>query len=143
MVSLDNEFFDSLATTNPIKGVILIDAAGLDMYSYLNHEGFEEGDTYLKTFTAEPSVWKKASPVYYLKNKMPPFLVFQGSRTYPSVRESNELFMRKLLPLAPATKYEIIKGKKHVAMITQFFNTRDPRYKEIINFMDSAGNPAR
>ena len=138
LVSLDNEFFDSLKVLNPIKGVILIDAAGLDMYSYLKQEGFEQGDTYLKTFTTDPAIWKKASPVYYLKRPMPPFLVYQGGRTYPSVRESNELFMRKLLPLAPSTKYEIIKGKKHVAMITEFFKTWNPRYKEIIEFMGAA-----
>ena len=138
LVSLDNEYFDSLGLIDPVKGVILIDAAGLDMYSYLKQESFDENDTYLKTFTSDPVIWKKASPVYYLKKQMPPFLVYQGGRTYPSVKQSNEIFMNKLLPLAPSTKYEIIKGRKHVAMITQFFKTWDPRYKEIIKFMKSS-----
>lgn len=137
LVSLDDEYFDSLHIANPIIGTILIDAAGLDMYTYLKQEGFEGDNTYLQTFTTDPVVWKKASPVYYLKKPMPAFLVYQGGKTYPSIKQSNELFMSKLLPLAPATKYQILKGKKHVAMITQFFKTWNPRYKEIIDFMNN------
>ena len=45
--------------------------------------------------------------------------------------------MDKLSPFAPSTKYQIIKGKKHVAMITQFFETWNPRYQEIFKFMES------
>jgi len=137
LVSLDNEFFDSLHADNPIKGTILIDAGALDMYTYLKQENFDEGHTYLKTFTTDPNIWRKASPVYYLHQGMPLFLVYQGGKTYPFIKETNEIFMSKLLPLAPSTNYHILKGKKHVAMITQFFNPWNPRYKEIINFMES------
>ena len=35
LIAFDNRYFDSLHLENPIKGVILIDAAGLDMYTYL------------------------------------------------------------------------------------------------------------
>ncbi len=137
LVSLDHEYFDSLRIKNPIIGTILIDAAGLDMYSYLKQEGFYEDHPYLQTFTADPAQWKKASPVYYLKNPMPAFLVYQGGKTYASIKESNETFMSKLLPLEPATQFHLLKGKKHVAMITQFFKTWNPRYREIGAFMTS------
>ncbi|MEO8772217.1 MAG: alpha/beta hydrolase [Ferruginibacter sp.] len=135
LISLDNEYFDSLGITNPIKGTILIDAAALDMFTYLKETGLEEDDTYLKTFTKDPAEWKKASPVYYLHAGMPAFLICQGGKTYPSIKEANEIFLKKLLPLAPNTEHYIIKGKKHVAMITQFFKTWNPRYYEITKFM--------
>ncbi|MEO5943893.1 MAG: alpha/beta hydrolase [Ferruginibacter sp.] len=137
LVSLDDEYFDSLHTINPIIGTILIDAAGLDMYTYLKGEDFDDNNSYLQTFTNDPATWKKASPVYYLKKPMPAFLVYRGGKTYPSIKETNELFMNKLLPLAPSTKYKILKGKKHVPMITQFLKTWNPRYKEITEFMKS------
>jgi acetyl esterase/lipase len=137
LIALDNEYFDSLHTVNPIIGTILIDAAGLDMYTYLKGEDFDEKNTYLQTFTNDTTTWKKASPIYYLKKPMPAFLVYQGGKTYPSIKVTNELFMTKLLPLAPSTKYHILKGKKHIAMITQFFNTCNPRYKEVSEFMKS------
>ncbi|MEO6670943.1 MAG: alpha/beta hydrolase [Ferruginibacter sp.] len=135
LISLDNQYFDSLGITNPIKGTILIDAGALDMYTYLKQEGLNEEHTYLKTFTKDPAVWKKASPVYYLHDGMPSFLIYQGERTYPFIKEANEIFLKNLLPLAPSTEHYINKKKKHVPMITQFFNPASPRYKEIILFM--------
>ena len=39
---------------------------------------------------------------------------------------------------APTAGYiaaHVLKGKKHIPMITQFFNTHNPRYKEIKQFM--------
>ncbi len=136
LIAVDNEFFDSIGITNPIKGTILIDAAGLDMYTFLKGENLDNNHTYLSTFTADTATWRKASPLSYLNKKNPPFLIFQGGKTYPSIKLTNEIFMQKLLPLAPATKYEILKGKKHVAMIVQFLNPWNPRYKTIIGFMD-------
>jgi len=138
LVSLDNAYFDSLHITNPIKGTILIDAGALDMYTYMKQQNFEQGHTYLKTFTTDPATWKKASPVYYLHKgkQMPSFLVYQGGETYPFIKETNEIFMGRLLPLAPATPYKIIQGKKHVGMIAQFIKSGSERYKEIIAFME-------
>ena len=135
LISVDNQFFDSLHIANPIKGTILIDAAGLDMYSYLKKENFDKDHTYLKTFTADPANWKKASPVYLLHPGMPPFLIYQGGKTYPSIKKTNEIFIHKLLPIAPATQHYILKCKRHIPMITQFFNPWNARYKEIIAFM--------
>lgn len=136
LVSADNSFFNSLGIANPIKGTILIDAGGLDMYNYLREKNLTADHTFLKTFTTDSLTWKKASPVYYLHKGMPAFLVYQGGETYPYIQKSNQTFMNAILPLAPTTGYHIIKGKKHVPMITQFLNSFNPRYKEIKMFMD-------
>ena len=135
LVSLDNTYFDSLGIKNPLKGTILIDAAGLDMYNYLRSESFEKGHTYLTTFTSNPETWKKATPIYYLHKTMPPMLIYRGEKTYPSIKEANENFIKALKPFAPATAYYILKGKKHIPMILQFFWRWNPRYKEILQFM--------
>ena len=135
LISLDNEYFDTLGITNPIKGVILIDAAGLDMYGYLKSENLEEGHTYYTTFTHNPAIWKKATPLYYLNSRIPPMLIYRGGKTYPSIKESNEKFITALKKIAPGTSYQVLKGKKHVPMILQFFWSANPRYKEIIQFM--------
>lgn len=135
LVSLNNEYFDSLLMANPIKGTIFIDAAGLDMYDYLREEDFEATHTYLKTFTSDPATWKKATPLYYLHKGMPPMLIYQGGKTYPSIKAANEKFISALRPFAPGTGYHILKGKKHIPMILQFFWSWNPRYKEIAGFM--------
>ncbi len=135
LTSLNDAYFDSLGISNPIKGTILIDAAGLTMYDYLTEENFEPGHTYLQTFTNDPEQWKKASPVNFIHKGMPPMLVYQGGKTYESIKQANEKFVSKVNQVAPGTPYHILKGKKHVPMIFQFFWSWNPRYKQMIDFM--------
>lgn len=135
LISVTQEYFDSLNIDSPIKGAILIDAAGLDMHGYLEEEKLSEGHSYLKTFTSNPRIWKEASPINHLHKNMPPFLIYRGEDTYPSIEKSNEKFIKSLKRFVPSPNYKVQKGKKHIPMILQFFWTWNPIYDEIVNFM--------
>lgn len=135
LITVRNEYFDKLSIVSPIKGAILIDAAGLDMYGYLKEKKFTEDNTYVQTFTNNPATWKEASPLYHLHQGMPPMLIYCGGKTYPSIEVSNEKFVVALKSLGYHPAYHILKGKKHKRMITQFLNSGNQRYKEIIEFM--------
>lgn len=135
LITVRNEYFKRIDIESPIKGAILIDAAGLDMYGYLQKENFPEGNTYLQTFTTNPANWKAASPLYHLHTGMPPMLIYRGGNTYPSIEVSNEKMVTALKAIGYNPAYHILKGKKHVPMITQFLNSGNRRYKEIIAFM--------
>ncbi|TDE12151.1 alpha/beta hydrolase [Dyadobacter psychrotolerans] len=135
LISTDDQYFEQLGIKNPIAGTVLIDAAGLDMYGYLMEEKFAKGHTYLKTFTDDPKTWKEATPLYHLHKNMPPMLIYRGGKTYESILESNEKFIKALQDYAPGTPYHIQEKKKHIPMITQFFNPWNDRYDEIIEFM--------
>ncbi|MDT0294278.1 alpha/beta hydrolase [Mesonia ostreae] len=52
-----------------IAGIILNDAAGLDMYSYLQKFPPTSENHYLSTWTKNPDTWKKASPITYIDEK--------------------------------------------------------------------------
>ncbi len=136
LVSLRNEYFDTLGTSNPIRGTILIDAAGLDMHGYLSEKKFSEKHSYLKTFTRNPEEWKAASPLCHLHVGMPPMLIFLGERTYPWIIKGHEKFVAALRKFEPNPRYHILKHRKHVPMISQFVKSRNPRYQEIIAFMN-------
>lgn len=140
LLATDEHYFKNINLENPLSGLILIDAAGLDMHGYLTEEKFEKGNTYLKTFSNDPKTWKEASPLYHLHPNMPPMLIYRGGKTYPSILKSNEKFIKALHAYAPETPYRIQKSKKHVPMITQFFNPWNARYREILEFMKAAGN---
>lgn len=135
LVALDEHYFKDICLENPLAGLILIDAAGLDMHGYLTEEKFEKGNTYLHTFSNDPNNWKKASPLYHFHQNMPPMLIYRGGKTYPSILTSNDKFIKALQPYAPETPYHIQKSKKHIPMITQFFNPWNARYGEILAFM--------
>ncbi len=137
LVAIDDQYFNNLEIINPIKGLILIDAAGLDMYGYLLEEKFPGDHTYLKTFTTGQKIWEEASPLYHLHQNMPPMTIFLGGKTYPSIASSNEKFIKALREFAPGTPFEILKNKKHIPIITQFFNPWNKRYGQIHTFMEN------
>ncbi len=135
LVGIKNDYFFRAGITNPLKGIILIDAAGLDMYGYLKAENFKDGNTYLATFTNNPVIWKQASPLYFLHDSMPAILIYRGGKTYPSIETSNEKFVTALKTYVVDPDYHVLKGKKHIPMILQFLNPSNHRYDEIIQFM--------
>jgi acetyl esterase/lipase len=137
LIAIDDQYFQKLGMKNPVKGLILIDAAGLDMYGYLLEENLSKDHTYLKTFTADQKTWKEASPLYHLHKGMPPMTIFRGEKTYPSIISSNEKFRKAMQEFAAETPYEILKNKKHIPMITQFFNPWNKHYNQIHSFMES------
>jgi len=135
LIGIRNQYFEELHIPNPIKGLILIDAAGLDMYRYLKKIDYGPNNSYLNIFTKDPDTWRKASPLYNLHKDMPPMLMYQGGRTYPSIALGYRTFIASLKQYQPDPNFRILKGKKHILMITQFLNPYNPRYKEIVHFM--------
>ena len=135
LVAVRDEYFSSRGKNNPIKGAILIDAAGLDMYGYLKEKNYPADNTYIKTFTNDPVIWKEASPMYHLSEEMPKFLIFRGEKTYPSIIKSTEKFVSTLSGFVEEPNYTVQSGKKHLPMITQFFWTWNSNYDDMLKFM--------
>lgn len=133
----------ALAAMNPqygiepgtVSGIILNDAAGLDMHHYLQNNPPTTRDDYLTTWSNDPENWKNASPIYHLDENIPPFLIYLGEKTYPSITKANQRFLQELRPLKPDTKF-ILLNKKHVPMITQYIWPWNNRYREIMHFME-------
>lgn len=132
----------ALISTNPkylkqkkvVKGVILNDAAGLDMYAYLQKHPPTKEYNFITTWTTKPEEWKKASPVYFIDKTTPPFLIYLGEKTYASIKNQNAKFIEKLKRFQPKVT-SIILNKKHVPMMKQYFIPWTKRYNEILNFI--------
>ena len=133
----------ALAVMNPkygidptdIKGIILNDAAGLDMKHYLEKYPPTAENDYLTTWSSSAEQWQDASPIYFLNAKTPPFLIYTGDKTYESIKEANERFLKALHPFQPDVMLIRI-NKKHVPMIVQYIWPWSSRYSEVINFID-------
>ncbi len=120
---------------NDISGIILNDAAGLDMHNYLQKNPPGTANNYLTTWTNDPETWKKASPIFYLDEETPPFLIYLGKKTYPSITTANKRFLEALKPYQPQVE-PVLLNKKHIPMMTQYFWPWNDRYQEIIDFME-------
>ena len=136
LIATDDSYFNKLNIRNPIKGTILIDAFGLDMYTYLSTNKSDYSKRYYSLFSQDPEIWKKGSPIFHLHKGMPPFLMFVGTKTVPVIIEGTTDFLKALQPYQPGAPLVIVKGKRHVGMIFQFLNRHNKAYKEIIDFMN-------
>jgi arylformamidase len=137
----------ALAVMNPkygvdsttISGIILNDAAGLDMKHYLQENPPTAIDDYLTTWTKEPDNWQQASPIYFLDKNTPPLLIYVGDKTYPSIKVANSRFVDALHPYQPNVA-PIHLNKKHVPMVVQYFWPWSNRFAEVIEFMKTNKN---
>ena len=137
LIALDSSYFNGINEANPIKGMIMLDAAGFDMHAYLQKEQFPANHTYLSTFTEDPDVWKKGSLNYHINKDIPPMLLYCGSKSFPDLIVGTEMFVEKAKPYNLDVKYTLLKGKSHIEMITQFFWGWSKRYDEIKTFIDA------
>jgi len=135
----------ALTSTNPkylgenadlVKGVILNDSAGLDMYSYLKEYPPTSFHHYTSTWTEDEGNWKDASPIYFLSENTPPFLIYVGTKTYPSILSSNKDFASELQKFQSSVNINYL-DKKHVPMMRQFFYPWCKHYNEIKDFIES------
>lgn len=133
LVSTSPEYIED---KKAIRGVILNDAAGLDMYNYLQKYPPTETHHYKTTWTENPENWKAASPIYFLNDETIPFKIYVGSKTYESIRVSNDAFIQTLKNYQPDASLEIL-NKNHVPMMSQFFFPWNDRYDEIIEFIET------
>ncbi len=117
-----------------IKGIILNDAGGLDMYSYLKDHPPGTNNNYITTWTNNEQTWKEASPIYYLDKNTPPIMMYVGTKTYPSIFKYNELFSLELKNYQPNAQFNV-QDKRHKNMIIQYIWPWSKRYGEVIAFM--------
>ena len=137
----------ALAVMNPkygidpksIAGIILNDAAGLDMKNYLEENPPTAEDDYLATWTSNPEQWKTASPIYFIDKNTPPFLIYVGDKTYNSIKIANSRFVSALKPFQPDVM-PIRLNKKHVPMVLQYFHPWSDRFDEILTFMEKTSS---
>lgn len=137
LINADPKYFQQAGIKNPIKGMILNDPFGLDIFEYLSSA---EKDNYyfdfLRTFTDQPAVWKKASPMDYVNNIRNPHLLFYGSKTYGAIKMQTPRLYEKLKSMNVAVEINEVKGKSHVPMITQMIFGGNNLYKDIVDFVN-------
>jgi dipeptidyl aminopeptidase/acylaminoacyl peptidase len=132
----------ALAVMNPkygidpttVSGIILNDAAGLDMKNYLEDNPPTDKDNYIATWTTSPSKWQDASPIYFLNKNTPPFLIYVGDKTYNSIKVANSRFVNALHTFQPKVT-PINLNKKHIPMVLQYFWPWSDRFDEVTDFM--------
>ncbi|MDB5013553.1 MAG: Esterase [Daejeonella sp.] len=120
LIDADPSYFAAIGISNPVKGVILNDTFGLDMFEYLSSaEKGKQTNSFLYTFSDDEETWKKGSPLTYFSNVTHPYLIFSGAETYPSIKMQSERLSKLMIAKKLSSEYHVIQNKKHVEMISQ------------------------
>ena len=120
---------------NPVRGAIMDDPAGLDMYSYLKEMKYEGDEQYLVPFGNDPAVWKEMSPIYKIRPGLPPFIFYIGGETYPSISGSSGRFRDRLKATGQARAYTIIPGRHHIPMVLQLYWQHNIIYQGLLKLV--------
>ena len=105
------------------------------MYSFLKEYPPSKFHHYDVTWTDDEENWRDASPINYVNDKSPPFLIYVGTKTYPSIISQNKDFVDKLKVYQPSVEIKYL-SKGHVSMMRQYFYPWTKRYDEIVDFID-------
>lgn len=136
LVAIKEEPWQELGMSNPLKGAILNDPAGLDWYWFLTErkEKYNSEDNY-DAFTNQPEIWKTYSPIYDLTGQEIPLMIMEGEKTYPGIRLTIDRFRKEAEAKGTKLTYSFYPKTKHIPMITQFFFTWSKGYKDVLGFM--------
>ncbi|MDA9555371.1 alpha/beta hydrolase [Pelobium sp.] len=139
LINQDPQYFAAAKTVNPIKGVILNDPFGLNMYHYMKLQ-MDTDDKYmpgfLKVFSKDEKNWIAASPMFKVNEINNPYQIFMGGNTYQSIKIQTPAFYQALKESRKQVYFQRVDHKKHVGMITQMIFGWNQLYKDIIGFMD-------
>ncbi|WP_075352191.1 alpha/beta hydrolase [Algoriphagus marinus] len=138
LAAIKKEPYEKLGFTNPLKGAILNDPAGLDWYWFLNErKGEPDGKDNYDAFTDDPAVWKEYSPIYFMDGNEIPMLIMEGEQTYPGIRLTIDRFRKRAVETETELDYSLYKKTKHIPMVTQFFWTWSKGYDDVLNFIEA------
>ncbi|MES2826636.1 MAG: alpha/beta hydrolase [Bacteroidota bacterium] len=136
LINANPVFFKAAGIENPVKGVILNDPFGLDMNEYLTVA--EKDNSYydfLRTFSKDPKVWTKGSPLNYVSGIHNPHLIVYGEKTYPAIQIQSTRLNKLLTESKVPVELHIMPNKKHVGMITQMIFGWNKVYDYALAFM--------
>jgi len=136
LINADTQYFKHAGIKNPLRGIILNDAFGLDMEEYLiSAKRDHYYDDFLRTFTNQSATWKLGSPLNYVENIKNPHLIFYGGKTYGAIKVQSLRLYETLVKNHIAVDIKEIKNKKHVPMISQMIFGRNALYQDIVQFI--------
>ncbi|MCS5488848.1 alpha/beta hydrolase [Algoriphagus limi] len=138
LAAVKNESWQAMNLSNPLKGAILNDPAGLDWYWFLEEmRDRPNGTDNYDAFTDNSEVWKAYSPIYYLKGNEIPMLLMEGEKTYPGIRLTVERFRKVADEKGTDLTYSFYPKTKHIPMITQYFWTWKKGYDDVLGFIQT------
>jgi pimeloyl-ACP methyl ester carboxylesterase len=130
LLALDRTWLEDLNVKARFKGMLLIDAFGLDLFPYFNTTQTPYAQSLYKTFGQNPLDWQKYTPLNYIGREEVKVHALMGERTYDEIKMGYERFFNRMEKEQLDYRLTTVSKKKHIRMITQFFLKNCQWYQE-------------
>jgi acetyl esterase/lipase len=136
LIALNEEFTKYHSLQKPTKGLLLIDAFGLNALDFIQAHQSLYVQHITNIFTDNPETWRKASPAEFLHEVDFSILILTGSQTHDVLMYDNKIFAQKLKENDIKHQHRILPGKSHMQMILQLENPDNEIYKDLLDFIN-------
>jgi acetyl esterase/lipase len=86
----------------------------------------------IPAFGVDPQVWREASPVHYIHEKIPPFLIFTAERDFSLLKRQT----RKVITVMGDAEFFEIPIKDHFTIINSIGTKKDALTANILQFVN-------
>ncbi len=134
LAATDEKYLTALGLgLNVLRGVILLDGAGIDIPSELNQD---TQPMFEGAFGNDPEVWRQASPINHIESgkDIPPFLIFYAGQD--SKGQSSEAELANALTAAGVKNWLVsAPDRTHATILVDVGTPGDPVTARIMDFI--------
>ena len=135
LISTDSSYLIDSGFHHRIKGCILNDAFGLNMFNYMATGNPVDILLFHATFTDLPSEWQKASPFYHVNKDETRYYMIYGGKTMQTVIDGSIEFNERNRYVGNISHIHKVKLRAHIPMLNLFCNKRNKELKKVLVYI--------
>ncbi len=136
LISTDSSYVLKYGLKDPIKGCIMNDPFGLNMFNYLAYGTPVDAWLFNTIFTDLPTEWQKGSPYYHINKDGIKYYTVYGSKTMSHVKESSVAFHERNRYVGNLSHVHVVRWKTHIPMLNLFCRKRGKELQKVLVFME-------
>ncbi|MDB5272047.1 MAG: alpha/beta hydrolase [Chitinophagaceae bacterium] len=137
LVTTDSSYLMKAGVTSkvPIKGCILNDPFGLNMFEYMAQGNVVDVFLFRIIFTDLPTEWMKGSPYYHINKDDVRYYMIYGAETMAFVKESSKEFHERNRFVGNYSTIHRVNWRTHIPMLDLFCHKHSRELKKAVAFM--------
>lgn len=135
LIATDSSYVLKYGLKNPIKGCVMNDPFGLNMFTYLAYGTPVDALLFNNIFTDLPTEWQKGSPYYHIDQDGIKYYTIYGSLTMSHVKETAVAFHERNRYVGNLSHAHEVRGKNHISMVNLFCRKRGQELQKVLAFM--------
>jgi hypothetical protein len=135
LITTDSSYFLKAGIEDPVKGCILNDPFGLNMFEYLATGNPVDRMLFNIIFTDQPTEWMKGSPYYHINKDNVRYYMIHGAETMSFVKTSSKEFHERNRFVGNYSHSHVVQWRTHIPMLDLFCHKHSRELKKVVAFI--------